>query len=74
MDGLPDGCVYMLIYVQLAPYRHIDIYVYMVSVCRYCCIYVYIDTIAGKNRDRLTRGEKSLSDKSLSDISSAKNH
>lgn len=40
----------------------------------YMYICIYIDTIAGKNRDRLTRGEKSLSDKSLSDISSAKNH
>ena len=42
MDAPPNGCVYMLIYVQLMPYRHIDIYVYMVSVCRYYCIYVYI--------------------------------
>lgn len=61
MDAPPNSCVYMLIYVQLTPYRHIDIYVYMVSVCRYCSIYVYmyiciyIDTIAGKNRDHLTR-------------------
>ena len=41
---------------------YVDTVVYM-----YICI--YIDTIVGKNRDRLTRGEISLSDKSLSDKS-----
>ena len=68
----------MLIYVQLTPYRHIDIYMYVwclyVGSVVYMYICIYIDTIVGKNRNHLMRGEKSLSDKSLSDISSAKNH
>ena len=35
----------------------------------YMYICIYIDTIAGKNRDRLTRDDISLSDTSLSDKS-----
>lgn len=44
-------------------------YIWCLYVGTVVYMYIYIDTIAGKNRDRLTRDDISLSDISLSDKS-----